>query len=60
MTGPHGDTNLLEHLLAKADFNYCPVCKGEGFHYMANDGRHSTHPIIEARCGYCRGTGVRP
>jgi hypothetical protein len=40
--------------------NDCPVCKGEGWHYMANDGRHSTHPIIEARCGYCRGTGVRP
>ena len=38
----------------------CPVCKGEGWHYMTVDGRHNEHPIREFRCGYCRGTGVTP
>jgi DnaJ-class molecular chaperone len=38
----------------------CPVCKGEGWHYMANDGRFADHPIREFPCGYCRGTGVTP
>jgi hypothetical protein len=60
MTGPHGDTNLLEHLLAKADFNYCPSCKGEGWHYVELYGRLTPHPIAEHPCRTCNQTGERP
>jgi DnaJ-class molecular chaperone len=58
VTGPHGDTNLLEHLLAQADpFRECPTCEGEGYLYEECAGRQTTHPVIEWTCLTCNGSG---
>jgi DnaJ-class molecular chaperone len=59
VTGPHGDTNLLEHLL-NPPVRECPTCDGEGYRYVENPGRHSHAAIHEYPCRTCGGTGVRP
>jgi DnaJ-class molecular chaperone len=59
MTGPHGDTNLLEHLL-NAPARVCLTCKGEGYFYEECAGRHTAHPVIEWTCLTCNGSGERP
>jgi DnaJ-class molecular chaperone len=58
VTGPHGDTNLIEHLLATP--RVCPSCKGEGWHYREVFGRFAEHPVIERPCRTCNQTGVCP
>jgi DnaJ-class molecular chaperone len=58
VTGPHGDTNLIEHLLATP--RECPTCNGEGYGYVENVGRHAEHPIREYPCATCNTTGVCP
>ena len=57
MTGPHGDTNLLEHLLNRPN-RACGSCDGEGYRYTESAGRHATHPITETPCRTCGGTGA--
>lgn len=37
----------------------CPYCRGEGYFYRANEGRHAEHPVFERRCENCLGTGVQ-
>lgn len=36
----------------------CRACAGEGYHYAERAGRHVEHPVVEALCRSCNGTGV--